>query len=65
MNVADLRPAGSDALGYKIVYIYAFQPPQFALYRTDQRLLIHFADDPDRSDDQRKSLAQLAPLRGE
>src|SRR5689334_2058230 len=65
MNVADLVPDAWDALGFKIIAIYARKPPEYAVYRTMHRVLIHFADDPAISDEQRKSLAQLAPVRGE
>jgi hypothetical protein len=65
MNVADLKPEGEDALGFKIICIYARKPPEFAIYRTAQRVLIHFADDQAKSDEQRRTLVALAPLRGE
>jgi hypothetical protein len=65
LNVADLVPDGADALGFTIVCIYARKPPEYAVYRTNQRILVHFADDLAKSDEQRKLLSQLAPVRGE
>ena len=72
MNVADLKLAQPDSLGIdNVSYFYARKPPEYAVYRTEdsagraQRVLVHFADDTVKSDDQRKALAQLAPARGE
>lgn len=64
-NVADLRPGGKDALEQKITCLYARKPPEYAVYRVHRRVLVHFADDPHKADEQRKNLSQLAPLRGE
>lgn len=65
MNVAELRPDGVDAIGADVVCIYARNPPQYAVYKTAQGVLVHFADDPSNSNRQRKAIACLAPLRGE
>lgn len=65
MNVADLQLGGRDNLGNIISCFYARKPPEYAVYQTDQRVGIHYADDSAKSDEQRKSMAQLAPLRGQ
>ncbi|HET6940977.1 MAG TPA: hypothetical protein VFH89_02325 [Sphingomicrobium sp.] len=65
MNIADLAVDGSDALGATIVCIYARKPPEFAVYRTAQRVLVQFADETASSNPQRKAISQLAPIRGE
>lgn len=65
MNVADLKPKGEDASGLEIVCIYFRNPPEYAVYRTPQRVMVHYADKLEQSNEQRKALACLAPLRGE
>lgn len=65
MNVADLQAGEADSAGQAVLHLYARKPPEYAVYQTQQRAVVHFADDPTISDEQRKALAQLAPLRGE
>jgi hypothetical protein len=79
MNVADLHrktadsarkaaagvPDGVDGAGDDILELYASKPPEYAVYRTAERVLIQFADAGDAAKDQRKALAPLNPLRGE
>ena len=72
MNVADLKLGWPDALGVdNVSYFYARKPPEYAVYRTEdtdknaQRVLVQFADDESKAADQRRALAQLAPIRGE
>lgn len=65
MNVADLHAGELDSAGQSVLHVYARKPPEYAVYQTQQRAVVHFADDPAVSDEQRKALAQLAPLRGE
>ncbi len=65
MNVADLKVDEPDSAGVRVRFIYARNPPRYAVYRTAARVLVHYADDPAKSDEQRKALAQLAPQRGE
>jgi hypothetical protein len=64
-NVADLRPKDKDAMGQTVLAIYGAKPPEYAVYRTDQRVLMHYADSPKEALKQRKTLAKLNPLRGE
>lgn len=65
MNVADLQAGEPDSAGQPVLHLYARKPPEYAVYQTKQRAVVHFADDSRLADEQRKSLAQLAPLRGE
>jgi hypothetical protein len=65
VNVADIRSSPTDTLGFDIVCIYYFKPPEFAIYRTEKRVLIQFADDSKEADQQRRDLSQLGPMRGE
>jgi hypothetical protein len=64
-NVADLRPKEKDAMGQTVLVIYGAKAPEYAVYRTDQRVLMHYADSPKEALKQRKTLAKLNPLRGE
>lgn len=54
-----------DAAGVAVCEVYARRPPRYAVYRTSDRVLIHFADDETIVDSQRTALAPLNPLRGE
>ena len=65
MNVADLKAGDLDSAGHPVLHFYSRKPPEYAVYQTRERAMVHFADAPDVSDEQRKVLAQLAPLRGE
>jgi hypothetical protein len=64
VNVADLKE-GLDATGAKVFFIYYFNPPDFAVYKTSQRVLIHFADDPTKLDAQRNTIGQIGAIRSE
>ncbi len=65
MNVADLALGAPDASGVGVLQFYARKPPEYAVYQTRERVTIQFADAQDKANEQRKALAQLAPLRGE
>ena len=52
-------------MGDKILVFYGYKPPSYAVYRTDKRVVIQYADDPDKAASQRKPMAQLNPVRGE
>jgi hypothetical protein len=67
MNVADLKKDEIDRLGNKVLEIYAFNPPEYAVYRSDKRVMAHFADpDPtDLASKQRTAFARFNPLRGQ
>ena len=65
MNVADVTLNEPDAVGSPVLAFYARKPPEYAVYRTGERVMVHYADEAGKSDEQRKALAQLSPLRGE
>jgi hypothetical protein len=65
LSVADLRPKGHDAMGFEIIIIYGLKAPEYAVYRTVDRVLVQFADAHEKACEQRKALAPLNPLRGE
>ncbi|WP_029528441.1 hypothetical protein [Polaromonas glacialis] len=54
-----------DANGLRVKSIYARFDSRYAVYRTEERVTIQFADDPVREIEQREKVARLSPLRGE
>lgn len=65
MHVADLAQQQKDAAGVVILAIYGRKPPEYAVYRTQDRVVVHYADVQTLSAAQRKLMARLNPLRGE
>lgn len=65
MTIADLAVDTPDGIGATVRIIYAMKPPDYAVYATDNRVMVMFADDPSRADIQRARMARLNPLRGE
>jgi hypothetical protein len=65
MLVAEIKDQGTDAAGAHITSVYTKQPPHYAIYRTAERVLVHFADADDEAKQQGAALAPLNPLRGE
>ena len=64
-NVADLDVGGLDSVGQEVRLFYGRKPPVFAVYRTQERVSVHFADDTNEANRQRKNIAPLNPIRGE
>ena len=65
MNVADLQIKAHDAAGALVTAIYSKYPPHYAVYRTDERVRIQFADDDGQAKQQRDAIAPLNPICGE
>ncbi len=63
--IADLRVGQNDGLDVPVQGIYGRKRPDYAIYRTPERVSIQFADDATTAAEQRKLLAGLNPLRGE
>lgn len=63
--VSRIQLNADDANGLKVQTIYARFDPRYAVYRTEERVTIQFADDPKLESDQREKIAPLSPLRGE
>lgn len=64
-NVADIQLGATDGLGGKVELIYGRNAPNYAVFRSRTRVLVQFADAPDKAAEQRRALAPLNPLRGE
>lgn len=65
MNVSEVRVGVLDAAGAPIEAVYVKNDPHYAIYRTSQRVMIHFADDGEEKKEQQRILATLNPLRNE
>ncbi len=72
MDVSSIALGALDSAGATVEAVYAKNPPIYAVYRTKDRVMVHYADDdPLKSQsDQLKStqrlvLSALNPLRGE
>ncbi len=64
-TIAELEVGKSDGLGEAVKLIYGRNPPHYAVFGTEQRVLVQFADAPAQANEQRKAFAVLNPIRGE
>jgi len=65
IRVADVSAHSIDSVGTPIETVYSRDVPLYAVYRTAERVLIHYADELPCRHQQRQDLAPLSPLRGE
>jgi hypothetical protein len=63
-KVADLCRDQLDAAGVKVEQIYVKVDGLYAIYRTNERIVIQYADDQVQGADQRKSLSEVCITRG-
>lgn len=63
-RVIDIERNKPDSSGAIVCDIYSKIEGVYAVYRTDERVMIHFADDQELGSQQRQSLADLYVLRG-
>ncbi len=63
-TIRDIKLNGRDSANAEIIDCYAKIENAYAVYRTEDRVLVQFADDPRLGADQRKLLCPLGPLRG-
>jgi uncharacterized membrane protein len=64
-TIADVVKGGTDCAGSEILDVYSKVAGTYAIYRTPERVVIHYADDPVLGAEQRKALAPLHPIRGQ
>lgn len=64
-KVEDIRRGLLDSAGYRIVSVYSYNPPNYAIYRTSERLIVQFSDDATEALSQRQRISPLAPMRGQ
>jgi len=65
MRVADLKLHGSDALGDRVLAVFACKAPHYAVYGACRRVAVQYSDSSHEADQQRKAMAAMGPLRGE
>lgn len=64
-KVEDIIRGRRDSTDAEILTVYAKVSGLYAIYKTAERVMIHFADDPAKGSEQRQALVSLAPLLGE
>jgi len=62
-TVADVAVGRMDSANKKILCVYAKVSPQYAVYLTQGRIVVQYADDPKVAEAQRKDMASLNALR--
>ncbi|ATY34131.1 hypothetical protein [Sphingomonas psychrotolerans] len=66
-KVEDIVKGAKDPAGERILKVYSYNPPLYAIYRTRDRMIVHYADpdqEPLRSQ-QRSRIVPLMPMRGQ
>ncbi|PZQ59010.1 MAG: hypothetical protein DI544_12565 [Sphingomonas taxi] len=64
-GLAYIRRGGRDRHDNLIEEVYQRKDGEYAIYRTRERVLVQFADDPALAVEQRRAMAPLLPLRDE
>jgi len=64
-NVAGIVAKEADGTGAIIETVYAKVVPSYAVYRTAERVIVQYADDPKLGSDQRQALIASNPVKGE
>jgi hypothetical protein len=65
LKVDDIVRGRRDSTDAEILTVYAKVSRLYAIYKTAERVLIHFADDPAKGSEQRQALVPLSPVLGE
>ena len=65
MLVADIKINGTDSADARIIDVYKRNPPDYAIYRTEQRVVVCYADDRAVAKTQSALITPLNPVRGE
>lgn len=64
-SVADIHKGQNDSQENKIEEVYSRVPPKYAVYRTSERVVIQYADDSAKADEQRQNMATLNLVRAQ
>lgn len=64
-TVAEIVQGQNDSTGAEIKTVYGKVSNTYAVYATEERVMVQFADDETLGSEQRLALAPLNPLRGE
>lgn len=65
MKVDEVKLGATDSAGAQIEAVFARRVPGYAVYRTKDRVLVHYADAQKLEAQQRSDLVGIGPLRGE
>jgi hypothetical protein len=65
LKLSDIHTGGADRNNNMITKIYAAQPGEYAVYRADNEVLVHYADDPAKQRAQRRLILPLSTARAE
>lgn len=64
-TVADITINAVDQTGKQVKFIFSKVAQTYAIYSNEDRIVVQYADDPKKADEQRHTVAFLAPVRGE
>jgi hypothetical protein len=64
-SIENIKLGAKDRSGYDITCIYALNPPEYAVYGTEVRVSVQYADDKETARQQRAAMAACNPLRGQ
>lgn len=64
-TVADITINAVDQTGKQVKFIFSKVAATYAIYSNEDRVVVQYADDPTKADEQRRTVAFLAPVRGE
>jgi hypothetical protein len=64
-SIAEIKKGMKDVSDEEIRCIYAKKPPEYLVYRNSIRVMVQFADDPEKAKEQRLAFAALNALRGQ
>lgn len=65
MDVRDVRVGIEDSAGRLIETVYVKKSPDYAIYRTSERVMVHLADSVEERKRQQEVLASINPIRSE
>jgi hypothetical protein len=65
LTVVEVEEGGLDQAGDPILKVYTYNPPDYAIYRTRDRLIVQYSEKPDLRVQQRARVTPLAPMRGQ
>lgn len=65
VKVENIQPGKADYAGNHILCVFAYSPPDYAVYRTSVRVMVQFADEKRQARKQRAALRDLTSMRGE
>lgn len=65
VKVEQIQTNRPDYAGNEVLCVFAYSPPDYAVYRTSARVMVQFADDKKHARKQREALRDITSLRGE